>query len=144
MSVYHSKTVVVIFLCNITAWILTKRADFVFKRLGISYQLGFIQRVVDLFHYLVAHFNAYAYVNSARLMLDIVRLARSLKPIRPSPASGYDNSVGKKQNFFFSFFDNSAFAYVVFKIDLIRIIYGLLRQLSSYKVRQVSSDVGTQ
>ena len=76
MAVNHRQVVVVILLGHKAARVLAEGAHLVFERLGITYELGFVENVVYLLHNLVSHLYPHAYIHRARSVGDSVFFAR--------------------------------------------------------------------
>lgn len=76
VSVDHREVVVVVFLRDKAARVLAEGAHLVFERLGITYELGFVENVVYLLHNLVSHLYPHAYIHRARSVGDSVFFAR--------------------------------------------------------------------
>ena len=123
VSVDNREVVIIVFLRNKASRILAENPNLVFKRLGISYQLTFIQNVVYLLHNFVAYFHSYSYIHNAGSVRYIMLRAHLLKPFRP-PSSCCDN--GFIRQYFLSVLalvirDIYALAYVTFKYNIVAV-----------------------
>ena len=74
--------VVVIFLADEAAGVLTERAHLVGERLRVADEFGLIQNLVHFVHNFVAHFHAHADVHRAGQVVNAVLFAHFFKPVR--------------------------------------------------------------
>lgn len=86
MPVDDGKIVVVIFLADKTARILSERTHLIFERLGVSHQFGFIQHIVYVFHNFVANFHTHANVHRTGFMGNPMFRTNFFQPIGTAPA----------------------------------------------------------
>ena len=125
VAVDHREIVVVIFLRNKSAGVLAESADFIFERLGITDEFGFVQYFIDRLHDLVSHFHPNADVDGARNVLHAVFFAQLFQPIRSAAARrnhgiGSENfqalaavRLGDGNALTYSVFDNQRIAFVI-------------------------------
>ena len=115
MAVDHGKSVFVVFGGHFAGGVRTEGADLVVEGGGVVYQLGFVEILIQEFHYLVTDFNADTDIDSADLGLDAVAAADVAEPVGAFAADGrYDlrGVVG------LAFVSDNAFCFVVFNEDI--------------------------
>ena len=86
MSVDDRQIVVVIFLADKTARILTEGTDLVFERLRIADELRFIQNLIDILNDFIPDLHAHTDIDCARLMRDVMLIAQLFQPVRTASA----------------------------------------------------------
>ena len=99
MAVYNRQIVIVILLAYKSARILTKCPYFVFKGLGITYELRFVQNTVNKLHNLVTNLDPDADINRAGLVGNVKFGALLFKPVGSAPAGRNYSVLGKALEF---------------------------------------------
>ena len=94
VSIDDGKVVVVVLLADESAGVLAERAHLILERARIANQLALVQHAVDLFHDLVAAFDAHADIDRAGLMGDAMLSADFFQPIRAAATRCHDGMLG--------------------------------------------------